>query len=44
MNNPDPNTTSYGWLVRLPSRALREFATDKEALDAVRDEEEDEEA
>ena len=44
MNNPNPNPTGYGWLVRLPSGELREFATEKEALEAVREEEEDEEA
>ena len=44
MNNPNPIPTGYGWLVRLPSGELQECATDQEALEAVCEEEEDEEA
>ncbi len=36
----NPTLTGYGWLMKLPDGTMREYASDAEALEAVREAEE----
>lgn len=37
---PHPGITAFGWLMKLPDGSMREYASDAEALEALREAEE----